>query len=150
MTLTVRVEVHLTRLRVILSDKDGTVPDKPKKAKKFVVSRFMTVQKLLYLVVSITEWQLHPTVTRLWSYEDASTFALLDNENATLESVGIADKEIILVEKKTRKGWPRENKTKKKFFGLIQKQELGSATSLYPKGVCGLRNLGNAKKKSIY
>lgn len=126
----------------MLSEKDGTVADKPKKYKKFVVSRFTTVQKLLYLVVSITEWQLHPSITRLWSYEDARTFALLDNEEATLESVGIADNEVILVEKKSKKGWPRDNKTKKKFFGLIQKQELGSATAIYPKGVCGLRNLG--------
>lgn len=139
-----RVEVHFLQLKVILSDKDGTLPDKPKHTKQFSVSRFTTVQKLTYLVVGSTEWHLHPLFIRLWSYEDSHTFALLDNDEATLESVGIADNEVILVEVKTKKGWPREKKTKKKFFGLISKGELGSATALYPKGICGLRNLGNS------
>jgi hypothetical protein len=137
------VEINFLTLGVVMSDKEGNAPEKiSKKAKKFVVSRFTTVQKLLYLVVGVTEWQLTYQTARLWSYEDSRTFALLDNEDAGLDSLGICDGEVILVEKKTKKGWPRENKTKKKFFGLISKQELGSATALYPKGICGLRNLG--------
>jgi len=87
---------------------------------------------------------------RIWSYQDAAQFALLEIPSSTLAAEGVVPGETILVELRKGDRWPRDGKPKKNILGTITGFISGKPgtpdilpSSLYPKGVCGLNNLGN-------
>lgn len=130
-----RVEVHLLHLEILIAKDDGQ--PKEKTSKLVNVSKTMKISDFLLYIAKLYEVK-QGTECRAWNYDTPVTASVLSDPDSTLSDEQLVYGQKILLEKKNKDAWPRDTAK------LAKKgKDKGSENTLaYPRGQCGLYNLG--------
>ncbi|XP_068086711.1 ubiquitin carboxyl-terminal hydrolase 32 [Anabrus simplex] len=114
-------------------------PTPPKRQLAYVAafSRMATVKQVYDFLC--TRLRIRPEDMRLWHYRDENNMLLIEDEEPTLEELGIIDEDQLLIEVRNKDlTWPEEMGSLATHLQDKRKQAVPSE-----KGATGLNNLGN-------
>ncbi|KAK7789457.1 hypothetical protein R5R35_012652 [Gryllus longicercus] len=114
------------------------MPPKRQLAYMAAFSRMATVKQVYDFLCS--RLRLRPEDMRLWHYRDENNMMLIEDEEPTLEELGIVDDDQLLIEVRNKDlTWPEEMGSLANHMQDKRKQTAAPAE----KGATGLNNLGN-------
>jgi hypothetical protein len=131
-----RVEVHLLHLEILIAKDDGQ--PKEKTSKLVNVSKTMKISDFIIHIAKLYDIKAG-TECRAWNYDTPVTASVLSDPDSSLSDEQLVYGQKILLEKKKKDGaWPRDT-TKLAKKGKDKESDHALA---YPRGQCGLYNLG--------
>ncbi|XP_077995197.1 ubiquitin carboxyl-terminal hydrolase 32-like isoform X2 [Glandiceps talaboti] len=121
------------------SSHNNSTPAPPKRYLAYVAafSKMHTMQQVYDFLCQ--RLRIRNEDMRLWNLKDENNPVLLDEENSTLEQIGIIDNQQMLIEVRNKDmSWPEEMSSLAFKKGIDKKQQVPT-----DKGATGLSNLGN-------
>ena len=130
--------MHLLHLEILIAKDDGL--PKEKTFKLINVSKAMKISDFIIYIAKLYDVKTG-TECRAWNYDTPATASVLSDPDSTLSDEQLVYGQKILLEKKKKDGsWPRDiTKLAKK-----GKEKESHNTLAFPRGQCGLYNLGTS------